>query len=86
MTRGGDGAWRIAGSRAYLEDRGGTLRITYPDGTEERRRSDASYEGFCADALARLREGREPLATVRDCARAARLLERIYAAAPPGNA
>src|SRR5207244_11713979 len=72
MTRGGDNAWRIAGERAYLVAADGELTITWPDGREERRPSAASYDDFCRDAVARLRDGRPPLATPRDCARAVR--------------
>lgn len=79
MTRGGDGAWRIAAEHAYLVDADGTLTITWPDGREETRPSRASYEQFCTDVMARLRAGQPPAATVRDCARAVRMLERIYA-------
>jgi hypothetical protein len=38
----------------------------------------ALIEAFCLDVMERLRSGREPAATVRDCARALRLIERVY--------
>jgi predicted dehydrogenase len=84
MTRGGDGGWRLAAERIYLEEAGSTLRITRPDGSEETRPSDGGYEAFCLDTTARFARGEPPVATVRDCARAVRLLERIYAAAGVG--
>jgi predicted dehydrogenase len=81
MTRGGDSAVRVAAAAAYLVEADGVLTVTHPDGREETRPSEASYEEFCLDTVARLRDGRPPLATPRDCARAVRLLERVYAAA-----
>jgi predicted dehydrogenase len=80
MTRGGDSAVRVASAGAYLVESDGDLTVTYHDGRQETRRSEASYEAFCQDTVDRLRDGRPPLATPRDCARAVRLLERIYAA------
>jgi predicted dehydrogenase len=82
MTRGGDSAVRVAAASAYLVEADGVLTVTDRDGRERTRPSEASYEQFCADTLARLRDGRPPIATPRDCARAVRLLERIYALAP----
>lgn len=85
MTRGGDGLWRIASAAAYLVDADGTLTVTFPDGREETQPSRASYEAFCLDVLDRVRSGRPPAATVRDCARAVRLIERVYASARAGG-
>jgi hypothetical protein len=66
-TRGGDGAWRIVGSTAYLMEAEGSVTVVFPDGREESRPSLPTYDAFCSDALKRLRAGSPPLATVRDC-------------------
>lgn len=83
-TTGGDGEWRVATTGAYLVDRDACLRSVSRDGQVEVLESTPSgsrYEQFAADTLARLREGRPPIATLEDCHRAMQVIDAIYRSA-----
>jgi predicted dehydrogenase len=84
MTRSGDNETRIGANGAYVVARDEQAWILTADGGEEHlpslRRGDR-YRDWVFDSLARLRDGRPPLAGVEDCLAAMRLLDDAYATA-----
>jgi predicted dehydrogenase len=79
---GGDFELRVATANCYLVDRGDSLQIaTLDDGRTRTIRNlnpKERYEHFGEDTLGRLEAGEGPAATVEDCFRAVRLLDKIY--------
>ncbi|MFN8526133.1 MAG: Gfo/Idh/MocA family oxidoreductase [Chloroflexota bacterium] len=74
----------VAGRLAHVHQRRDQLTVTPSDGEARVTPIDTGrslYEVIFHDALRRFRAQQPPLATVRDCARAAELIDRIYAAA-----
>jgi predicted dehydrogenase len=83
LLDGADGEWKLCGRDALLSARDGTLRIV--TASEEKTitglpAGNPSYR-VLEDALAHWRRGDPPPASVRDCYRAARLVDRAYAIA-----
>lgn len=85
MKPGGDFEARLAAANCYIVDRDDTLEAATLDDGAARTLSipvqGARYDQFGRDTLARLRGGRPPIATLRDCYRAMRLIDEIYEAA-----
>lgn len=84
MAEGGDPEIRVATANAYLVERGTQLRCsTGDDGQTQSIVSEGpvGYERFVLDTFARWQAGRPPIATIRDCERANRLVDAIYATA-----
>jgi len=80
----GDADIHIGATGAYLVQRRDALLVYPAEGEPETIELDPShsfYEDLFFDALRRFRRGDPPVATVRDCARANELIDRIYAAA-----
>ncbi len=81
MFEGGDPEVRVAAANAYLIQRAGEL-LCYTgddDATETTViRGPGNYERFVADTFSRWRQGLPPIATVRDCLRANRVVDAIY--------
>jgi predicted dehydrogenase len=83
LLDGADGEWKLCGRDALLSAKDGALRIVTAD--EEKTISglptgNPSYR-VLEDALAHWQRGEPPPASVRDCYRAARLVDRAYAMA-----
>ena len=79
----GDMDVHIAATGAYLLQRRDALLVYPADGEPEVVELDPAhsfYEDLFFDALRRFRHGDPPVATVRDCARANELIDRIYEA------
>jgi predicted dehydrogenase len=80
----GDGDTRIAGTGAYVIQRREELAVYHADGEVDRydtaAQSGNGYRTLFFDALRRFRAGESPVATVRDCALASEVIDRIYAA------
>ncbi len=80
----GDGETRIAATGAYLIQRRDELVVHHADGVVERHGIEGpcgtGYRQIFFDALRRFRAGEPPVATVRDCALANEVIDRIYAA------
>ncbi len=85
MKPGGDFESRLSAANCYLLDRNDTLEMATLDDDTARTLSipdqGARYDQFGRDTLARLRDGRPPIATLRDCYRAMQLIDDIYAMA-----
>jgi predicted dehydrogenase len=79
----GDSEMRIAATGAYLIQRREGLTVFPAEGEPEHIPASGQllYEELFFDALGRLRRGQPPIATVRDCALANELIDRIYEAA-----
>ncbi len=91
---GTDGEWKIAGRDAILTLKDGVMRLATAAGDETSPGTEIEAPYFTAvrDALDHWRRGAPPPISVRDCARAVRLIDRAYALAgaiaerpfPPG--
>ncbi len=80
-SKPGDGEIRVAATGAYLLQRRDTLRIFPADGPPEVIPMPPDwdmYRELFFDALRRFRAGLPPAVTVRECARANELIDRIY--------
>ena len=78
---GGDFAWRIAATGAYLQQTRGHLVVRGADGAVETLgTAQPSYAPMVARVLADFRAGAPPFATLDDCDAAASLIDAIYAA------
>ncbi len=82
MKPGGDFEIRLAAANCYLIDRNDTIELaTLDDDTVQTGAcpdQGARYDQFGRDTLARLRDGRSPIATLRDCYRAMQVIDEIY--------
>ena len=82
MKPGGDFEGRLSAANCYLIDRDDTLQVaTLDDDTVRTLSAPAQaerYDQFGRDTLARLRDGRPPIASLRDCYRALRIIDDIY--------
>jgi predicted dehydrogenase len=81
---GGDMEWRLVSERAYLQLGRETCVVrTMPDREEVSKPPSflELYEMAMADAVARLRQGQPPPATLRECLEAMELVDAIYATA-----
>jgi predicted dehydrogenase len=81
--RPGDMDLRVAGTGAYLIQRRDELQIFPAEGEPEVISMPPgfnAYQEIFFDALRRLRNGSPPVATVRDCALANDVIDKIYAA------
>lgn len=87
MKPGGDFEGRLSTANCYIIDRNETLEMATLDDDSARTLSipdqGARYDQFGRDTLARLRGGRPPIATLRDCYRAMQLIDEIYQKAVP---
>ena len=87
MKPGGDFEGRLSAANCYLTDRDDTLQVATLDDDSVRTLSAPAqaerYDQFGRDTLARLRDGRPPIATLRDCYRAMRIIDEIYQVAVP---
>jgi predicted dehydrogenase len=83
MTRSGDNEVRVGASGAYLIARDADVWRVTADGEEvlTGARGGDRYRDWIFDSLARLRDGRAPLAGVQDCLAAVRVLDGAYSAA-----
>ncbi len=85
MKPGGDFECRLAAANCYLVDRNDVLEAATLDDDSARTETiadqGARYDLFGRDTLARLRDGRPPIASLRDCYRAMRVIDEIYEAA-----
>jgi predicted dehydrogenase len=85
MRPGGDFEWRIATGNAYLVDSGDSAYAATLDDDGRRplepRPPPIRYNLFMADTLARLSDGRPPLAGLDDYVRAMRLIDQAYGVA-----
>jgi predicted dehydrogenase len=88
MTRSGDNEVRIGASGAYLIARDADVWRVTADGEEvlTGARGGDRYRDWIFDSLARLRDGRAPLAGVQDCLAAVKVLDGAYVAAGGGEA
>ena len=82
MKPGGDFEARLAAANCTIIDRDKTLIVATLDDEETRIRTmpeqGARYDQFGRDTLARLRDGRPPIATLQDCYRAMQVIDEIY--------
>ena len=82
MKPGGDFEGRLSAENCYIIDRNETLEAATLDDAQVRTRpiadQGARYDQFGRDTLARLRAGRPPIATLRDCYRAMQIIDEIY--------
>ena len=82
MKPGGDFEARLSAANCYLIDRDDRLEVaTLDDDTVRTLIAPAQgerYDQFGRDTLARLRDGRPPIATLRDCYRAMQVIDEIY--------
>ncbi len=82
MQPGGDFEIRLSAANCYMIDRNDTLEVAILDDDTAQARScpdqGARYDQFGPDTLARLRDGRSPIATLRDCYRAMQVIDEIY--------
>ena len=85
MKPGGDFEGRLSAANCTIIDRNDSLEVATLDDDKVRTLpipdQGARYDQFGPDTLARLRDGRPPIATLRDCYRAMRLIDEIYEAA-----
>jgi predicted dehydrogenase len=88
MTRSGDNEVRVGASGAYLIARDTDVWRVTAGGEEvlSGARGGDRYRDWVFDSLARLRDGRPPLAGVEDCLAAVQVLDGAYAAATVGDA
>jgi len=77
---GTDAEWKVAGRDALLVLRDGTIRLTTADGEEVTAGEPAEAPALTAlrDVLDCWRRGAPPPASVHDCLRAVRLIDRAY--------
>jgi predicted dehydrogenase len=83
----GDMEIRVAATGAYLIQRRDELLVFPAEGEPEVIPTEPgrdNYRELFFDALGRFRAGEPPVATVRDCARANELIDRVYAACGAG--
>ena len=84
LEPGGDFEWRLAAANAYLVERDDALlEATLDDGRRSRAPATpqgSRYDDLARDTLARLRDGRAPLATLGDLLEAMRLVDAAYRA------
>jgi len=82
MKPGGDFEGRLSAANCTIIDRNETLEAATLDDEHARTLpipdQGARYDQFGRDTLARLREGRPPIATLRDCYRVMRIIDEIY--------
>jgi predicted dehydrogenase len=82
MNPGGDFEGRLSSANCYIVDRNDKLEVATLDDKEVRALSIPNqgerYDQFGRDTLARLRDGRPPIATLRDCYRAMQVIDEIY--------
>ncbi|MCY3863824.1 MAG: Gfo/Idh/MocA family oxidoreductase [Chloroflexi bacterium] len=82
MKPGGDFEARLSAANCYIIDRNEKLEVATLDDEEARTLTipdqGARYDQFGRDTLTRLREGRPPIATLRDCYRAMQIIDDIY--------
>jgi predicted dehydrogenase len=81
MGRHGDAEWRLATSTGYLVERGGSLSVNRSFGieiTEPSLPESIKYERFAGEVLDAWQRGEPSPIPLDDCARAARLIDRIY--------
>ena len=82
MKPGGDFEGRLSAANCYIMDRNDLLEVATLDDDCARTLSiadqGARYDMFGRDTLARLRDGRPPIATLRDCYRAMQIIDEIY--------
>lgn len=82
MKPGGDFEGRLSAANCTIIDRNETLEAATLDDDQVRTLpipdQGARYDQFGRDTLARLREGRPPIATLRDCYRAMQIIDEIY--------
>ena len=85
MKPGGDFEGRLSAANCYIIDRNVKLEAATLDDNSIRTFSipdqGARYDQFGRDTLSRLRDGRPPIASLRDCYRAMRLIDEIYSVA-----
>ena len=85
MKPGGDFEGRLSAANCYIIDRNDTLEVATLDDDAAQTLSipdqGARYDQFGPDTLARLRDGRPPIANLRDCYRAMQVIDDIYAQA-----
>ena len=76
----GDAEWRLAGRDALLSQRGGAMRCTTAAGEQELPGALSEPLSTLAvrDALQRWQRGEPPAASIEDCCRAMRLVDRAY--------
>lgn len=86
---GGDFEWRIVTGNAYIVDDGPSVTVrTLDDDTlraEQNITQSQRYNAFAKDTLERIRKGIGPRITIRDCWRAMKLIDDVYAAAGSVN-
>jgi predicted dehydrogenase len=77
---GTDGEWKIAGRDAILTMKDGIMKLATADGDEVLPAAEVAAPYFTAvrDALDHWRRGVAPPISVRDCARAVRLIDEAY--------
>lgn len=82
MEPGGDFEGRLSAANCTIIDRNATLEAATLDDEQVRTLpipdQGARYDQFGRDTLARLRDGRPPIATLRDCYRAMQIIDEIY--------
>ncbi len=80
---GTDGEWKIAGRDAILTMKDGVLKLATAEGDETIPSGDITtpYFAVVRDTLDHWRRGAPPPISVRDCARAVRLIDQAYAVA-----
>jgi len=78
--KGTDGEWKLAGRKALLMLREGSLRCTTAEGEQDLGEPPAEHLAAIAvrDALARWQKGDPPAAGIEDCYRAVRLVDEAY--------
>ena len=82
--RAGHFEWRVDAAQASLADNGATLTVATPAApprVEQVVPTGRRYAAFMADALARVRDGRPPVVSLDDFARAMALCDQAYAMA-----
>lgn len=79
-AQGADGAWQLAGRDGLLLLQGGAVRWVSARGEEQLAGPPAAPLPVSAlrDALSRWQAGKPPAASLRDCYRAMRLIDRAY--------
>ncbi len=82
--RGGDYEWRVDAPSVSLADDGEALQVATTDAAPQKLSTVAKggrYRAFMADTLARCADGRPPLVSLDDFARASELADAAYAMA-----
>ena len=80
---GTDGEWKVAGRDGILTSKDGVLKLADAEGDHVERGTEveAPYAAAIRDALLAWQRGAPPPISVRDCARAVRLIDQAYALA-----